>query len=83
MKASIKEVMCELKKVQGLGLLISDADANRVINRKTRTKRGKTMSKEKLVDLEKPFKLNNTLYYPIIIKLDDCHHNNYMIGGTN
>ena len=62
MKASIKEVMCELKKVQGLGLLISDADANRVINRKTRTKRVKTMSKEKLVDLEKPFKLNNTLY---------------------
>ena len=55
MRASIKEVMCELKKVQGLGLLISDADANRVINRKTRTKRGKTMSKEKLVDLEKPF----------------------------
>jgi len=82
MKASIKEVMCELKNVQGLGLLISDADANRVINRKTRTKRGKTMSKEKLADLEKPFKFNNTLYYPLITKLDDCHHNNYMIGGT-
>jgi hypothetical protein len=82
MKVSIKEVMVDLKKIENVGLLISDADANRIINRKTRTKRGKSISKEKIADLSKPYKFNGTVYYPLTQSLDDCHHNNYMIGGS-
>lgn len=52
MQVSIKETMCELKTFNGVSY-ISDVDCNRIINRKQRTKRGKTQSKEKLVDVEK------------------------------
>ena len=41
MQVSIKETMCELKTFNGVSY-ISDVDCNRIINRKQRTKRGKT-----------------------------------------
>ena len=78
MQVSIKEVMCELRTFNSISY-ISDVDANRIINQKTRTKRGKTMSKEKLVDLEKMIKINNMMWYPLMIDIDDCYHNNEML----
>jgi len=78
MQVSIKEVMCELRTFNGTSY-ISDVDCNRIINQKTRTKRGKTMSKEKLVDLERMIKINNMMWYPLMIDIDDCYHNNEML----
>jgi len=46
---------------------------------KTRTKRGKTVSKEKLVDVEKMIKINNMMWFPLIIDIDDCYYNNHML----
>jgi hypothetical protein len=80
MIASIKEIMVEVKRIESIGWLISDIDANRIINRKTRTKRGKTISKEKVVDVTSPFKMNGTTYYPLMLELDDCYHNNIMLN---
>jgi len=78
MQVSIKEVMCELRTFNSISY-ISDVDCNRIINRKQRTKRGKTMSKEKLVDLERMIKINNMMWYPLMIDIDDCYFNNEMI----
>ena len=78
MQVSIKEVMCELRTFNSISY-ISDVDANRIINQKTRTKRGKTMSKEKLVDLERMIKINNMMWFPLMIDIDDCYHNNEML----
>ena len=78
MQVSIKEVMCELRTFNSISY-ISDVDCNRIINQKTRTKRGKTMSKEKLVDLEKMIKINNMMWFPLMIDIDDCYHNNEML----
>jgi len=83
MIASVKDIMVEVKRIENIGWLISDIDANRIINRKTRTKRGKIISKEKIVDVTCPYKMNGTVYYPLMIELDDCHYNNYMIGDIN
>ena len=37
------------------------------------------MSKEKLVDLERMIKINNMMWYPLMIDIDDCYFNNEMI----
>jgi len=79
MKVSVKEVMIEMKNIQGLGLLISDADVNRVINFKTRSKRGKNVSKEKLADLSNPYKFGGTIYYPFVGEFDECYHNSKVL----
>ena len=78
MQVSIKETMCELKTFNGLSY-ISDVDVNRIINQKTRTKRGKTVSKEKLVDVEKMIKIQGMMWFPLTIDIDDCYFNNYML----
>jgi len=78
MQVSIKETMCELKTFNGVSY-INDVDVNRIINMKTRTKRGKTVSKEKLVDVEKMIKINNMMWFPLIIDIDDCYYNNHML----
>lgn len=75
MNLSIKEVMCDIKRIEGLGWFISDVDCNRIINRRVRTKRGKTISKEKVANLNEPRVFNGTLYYPLTLDLDDCWHN--------
>ena len=80
MIASVKEIMVEVKRIESIGWLISDIDANRIINRKTRTKRGKTISKEKVVDMTSPYKMNGTVYYPLMLELDDCYYNNVMLN---
>jgi hypothetical protein len=82
MNLSIKDVMCDIKRIEGLGWFISDVDCNRIINRKVRTKRGKTMSKEKVADLTQPRMFNNTLYYPLELDLDECYHNEKMLKGV-
>jgi len=78
MQVSIKETMCELKTFNGVSY-ISDVDVNRIINQKTRTKRGKTVSKEKLVDVEKMIKIQGMMWFPLTIDIDDCYFNNYML----
>ena len=78
MQVSIKETMCELKTFNGVSY-ISDVDVNRIINQKTRTKRVKTVSKEKLVDVEKMIKINNMMWFPLTIDIDDCYFNNHML----
>ena len=83
MNLSIKEVMVDVKRIEELGWLISDADCNRIINRKVRTKRGKTMSKEKVADLSMPRYISGTLYYPLTLSLDECYHNNKMLNELN
>jgi len=80
MKVSIKEIMVDLKNIQGLGLLISDADTNRIINRKSRTKRGKSVSKEKLADVTTPYRFGGTIYYPFVGEFDECYHNSKVLG---
>lgn len=80
MKASIKEIMVEVKRIEKLGWLISDVDANRIINRKSRTKRGKTISKEKIIDVSSPIKINGVMFYPLLLELDDCYHNNVILN---
>ena len=70
MQVSIKETMCELKTFNGVSY-ISDVDVNRIINQKTRTKRGKTVSKEKLVDVEKMIKIQGMMWFPLTIDIDD------------
>lgn len=80
MIASVKEIMVDVKRIESIGWLISDIDANRIINRKTRTKRGKTISKEKVVDMTSPYKMNGTTYYPLMLELDDCYYNNVMLN---
>jgi hypothetical protein len=78
MNVSIKETMVDIKTFNGV-TYISDVDCNRIINRKQRTTRGKTMSKEKLVDLERMIKISGMMYYPLMIDIDDCYYNNVML----
>jgi hypothetical protein len=78
MRISIKNIICDTKKINNT-LYISDADCNRILYPKTRTaSRGKRMSKEKLVDLERGsmIKINGIMYYPLNTEhIDDCYGN--------
>ena len=70
--------MCDLKKFNDV-MYISDADCNRVLYPKTkRLSRGKSMSKEKLADLDrnKMIKINGVMFYPVNTEhFDKCLHN--------
>ena len=81
MKLTIKNIQIQVKRINGFGYLISDADANLIVNsRVTKSKRGRSISKEKLVDTDYPVKIGGVLYYPIVNSkhIDDCYFNNYM-----
>ena len=82
MRISIKNIICDTKKINNT-LYISDADCNRILYPKTRTmSRGKRMSKEKLVDLERNsmIKINGIMYYPLNTEhIDDCYGNQNLI----
>ena len=60
-------------------MYISDADVNRILYPKTkRLSRGKSMSKEKLVDLDRNemIKINGIMFFPISAEhFDDCYGN--------
>jgi hypothetical protein len=60
------------------GFIISDAEANRIINQPKKS-RGRVMLKENLVRLSNPYRFNNSLHYELIEKLDDCYFNNVML----
>ena len=78
MIVSIKDTMCDIKTFNGTKY-ISEKDVFRIINRKVRTKRGKTMSKEKVADYESQgLRLNNEMYYVLLLDFDDCYHNNML-----
>jgi hypothetical protein len=78
MIVSIKDIMVDVKTFNGT-MYISESDIFRIINRKVRTKRGKSMSKDKVADYTLPgFKLNNQMYYVLLLSFDDCYHNNML-----
>jgi hypothetical protein len=81
-KISIREVMCDIKTINGV-MYISDADVNRVLYPKTkRLTRGKSLSKDKLCDLERNvmIKIGGVMYYPLETKyVDNCYHNNVIV----
>jgi hypothetical protein len=82
MKISIKDIMCDIKTINGV-MYISDTDANRVLYPKTkRLSRGKSLSKESLCNTEdrnKMVKIGGVMYYPLDEKhIDDCYHNNVL-----
>jgi hypothetical protein len=78
MIVSIKEIMCDIKTFNGTKY-ISEKDVFRIINRKVRTKRGKTMSKEKVADYESSgLRLHNEMYYVLLLDFDTCYHNNML-----
>jgi len=78
MIVSIKEIMCDIKTFNSIKY-ISEKDVFRIINRKVRTKRGKVMSKEKVADYTTSgLKLNNEMYYMLLLDFDDCYHNNML-----
>ena len=60
-------------------LLISDAEVNKIINQPKKS-RGRIISKDKLVRLSKHYRFNNSLYYELNEKLDDCYFNNVMLN---
>lgn len=75
MNISIKDIMCDIKTFNGTKF-ISESDVFRIVNRKVRTKRGKTMSKEKVCDYTKQgLKYNNQMYYELLLDFDVCYHN--------
>ena len=78
MKISIKNIICDVKKLNGK-MYISDADVNRILYPKTKMiSRGKRMSKEKLVNLDRNemIKINGIMFFPISAEhFDDCYGN--------
>ena len=81
MKKYIKSVAVEIKSFNDT-MFISDADANKIINHKSRTQRGKRMSKSKLVNTNNSIKINGSLFFELTHKFDDCYFNNYMSDAT-
>lgn len=79
MKVTIKDTQVEATRI-GNKFIISDADANKIINTPKRTKRGRLISKEKLVDTTQRYFVDNVLHYELIVGLDDCYHNNVMLN---
>lgn len=60
-------------------IIISDADANLIINY-AKPGRGRRISKEKLVNLKQRYFVNNSLHYELTEELDDCYYNRVMLG---
>jgi hypothetical protein len=83
MKLSIKNIICDIKTINNT-MYISDADCNRVLYPKTRAaSRGKRMSKEKLVDLERGsmIKIGGVMFYPLDTKhIDECYGNQVLLS---
>lgn len=78
MKVIIKDTPVNAVVVNDV-YFISDADANRIINTQ-KPRRGRVISKDKLVDMGQRVFANNTLYFELMTKLDDCYHNNVIRG---
>lgn len=79
MKVSIKDIICDIKTISET-TYISDVDVNRIMYPKNKRKsRGKQISKEKIADLDKMIKINGTMYFPLLIDIDDCYYNNVML----
>ena len=58
---------------------ISDADVNSIMYPKTkRTSRGKSITKEKLVNMDNNVKIGDSLLFEFIGEIDDCYYNNVM-----
>ena len=71
--------MCDVKQINGV-TYISDVDVNRILYPKVKRKsRGKSMSKDKICDLTSMIKINGTMYYVLLIDIDDCYFNNVMV----
>jgi len=83
MKLSIKNIICDIKTINNT-MYISDADCNRVLYPKIKTaSRGKTMSKEKLVDLERGsmVKIGGVMFYPLDTRhIDKCFGNDKLLA---
>ena len=78
MKVAIKDIMCDIKTINNT-TYISDVDVNRILYPKVNRKsRGKSMSKDKICDLDSMIKINGTMYYVLLIDIDDCYFNNVM-----
>lgn len=74
-KLSIKDIMCDLIIINDL-FYISEADVQRIVNKKVRSTRGKKLSIDKLIDVKiQSYKISNSLYYCFINEVDDCYHN--------
>lgn len=78
MKVIIKDTQVEATRIGGQ-FIISDADANKIINKPTRVKRGRLISKEKLVDTTQRYFVEGVLHYALAVELDDCYFNNVML----
>lgn len=77
-KVSIKEVMATLVNIGGVEF-ISDADVNSIMYPKTkRAARGKSITKEKLVNMDNNVKIGDSLLFEFIGEIDDCYYNNVM-----
>ena len=75
MKLSIKNIMCDVK-VNNDMIYITDTDVNRILNQKQRTKRGKTISRDKLVETDSCIRVNNNMLFSVYTKhIDECYHN--------
>ena len=79
MKIIIKDTPVNAIQIEDK-FIISDADANKIINSPKRTKRGRLISKEKLVDTSNRYFVNNSLHYALVVDLDDCYHNNVILN---
>jgi hypothetical protein len=79
MKIVINNSKVEIKRIDGLGTLISDADVNKIIYSKVfKSKKGKLRSKESIVDVKRPVKIKDLLFFPLLEDMDDCYFNNEM-----
>lgn len=79
MKVIVKDIQVEATRV-GSQFIISDADANKIINKPSRVKRGRLISKDKLVDTTQRYYVEGVLHYALVVGLDDCYFNNVMLG---
>lgn len=75
---SIKDIMATLVNIGGTEF-ISDADVNSIMYPKTRrASRGKSITKEKLVNMDNNIKIGDSLLFEFIGDIDDCYYNNVM-----
>jgi len=79
MKITVKDTQVEATQI-GNQFIISDADANKIINKPSRVKRGRLISKDKLVDTTQRYFIEGVLHYALVVGLDDCYFNNVMLN---
>jgi hypothetical protein len=79
MKIVINNSKVEIKRIDCLGTIISDAYVNKIIYSKVfKSKKGKLRSKESIVDVKRPVKIKDLLFFPLLEDMDDCYFNNEM-----